>query len=238
MGIKALENALTVFRCFSAAQPEWRIVSLSRATGLSKSHVFKIIQEFVAAGFLTKDVESVVYRVGPQAMAVGAGFLTSHPLARIGGDFIRDLARETGLTVTLNITDGEAIFFVALSEGSRGGYPSWPVGAALPRYATAAGKVHAAFIGDGGARCHLAEELSAVKERGFACARGESTPGLGAIGVPVFRDYSQLAGAISLLFPLERDEMGRRKSVLRLLRQTAANISHRIGAEYYPFHAS
>jgi IclR family acetate operon transcriptional repressor len=232
MGIKALSNALAVFRCFSASRPEWRITELGRETGLEKSHVFKIVQELVGSGFLAKDFHSSGYRVGPQAMAVGAGFLTGHPLARIGGEFIRELARETGLTVTLNIAEQEAMFFVALCEGAKGGHPSWPVGASLPKHATAAGKVHAAFVG---ADYQLAQELCEVKERGFASAHGESTPGMGAIGVPIFGDYSRLVGAISLLFPLQPKESRSDRNSLRRLRQTAAQISRRVGAEQYPF---
>ena len=249
MGTKALGKALIVLRCFDAATPEWRVSELCRETGFEKSHISKILHELMAHGFLLRDPTSKCYRVGPDAMAVGAGYLTGDPIGRLGTPAIRDLASETGFTATLNITHGQSIIFAAISKRAGGAQPSRSVGALLPAHATAAGKIHAAYASSGFAAqllkneklpavtrlsirdpIVLAHQLDQVRKCGFACAKGESTEGVGSIAVPVFGDHGGIAGAISLLFRLQ-DKEPPRIEALRALRQAARDIGRRISAD-------
>jgi DNA-binding IclR family transcriptional regulator len=249
MGTKAVGKALTLLRCFDAATPEWRVSELSRETGLDKSHISKILHELTAHGFLLRDPSSKSYRVGPRAMVVGAGYLAGDPMGRIGAPVIRDLSSETGFTATLNIIHGSSIIFAAISKRAGGAQPSRSVGALLPTHATAAGKIHAAYASSDLAAqllkgeklppvtCLsirdpniLAHQLDQVRKSGLACAKGESTVGVGSIAVPVFDDDTEIVGAISLLFRLQGKESPRTEA-LRALRQAARHIGRRISED-------
>jgi DNA-binding MarR family transcriptional regulator len=54
----ALAKALLLFSQFNTQHPERSVTDLSRATGMSKSNVSKILREFRAQGFLVQDQAS------------------------------------------------------------------------------------------------------------------------------------------------------------------------------------
>lgn len=257
MAIKALDNALRVLQCFDALHPECSVTEISATTGLDKSHVSKILREFAAARFVIRDPSTRHYRVGPTALTVGAGYLTASTLAQKGMQHLQHLALETGLTVTLNAVDGEAVLYLMSVEGARAVKGSWPIGARLPYHATAAGKVYSAFsptpcvqslfnhrhlprITSASIRDprQFANEIAEVKRAGYARTSGESTPGIGALGVPVLGSGSRLVGAISVLFPLATNLSIGEDHLLRCLQRTAAQFSKQLGAERYAFHSA
>jgi DNA-binding IclR family transcriptional regulator len=257
MPIKALDSALTVLRCFDVLCPEWGVTELSIHTGLDKSHVSKILREFAHSKFLIRDPDTRRYRVGPTAMTVGAGYLAGSILVRNGTQHLRQLALRTGLTATLNVVDGDAILYLIAFEGVRAVKGNWPVGAQLPYHATAAGKIFSAFSPTPSVRKLLkrrrlpmitsasirdprqfAKEVAEIKRSGYAQTYGESTPGIGAVAVPVLGSDLRLVAAISVLFPLGLDIGSREPGLLKSLHRTAAQFSKQMGAERYSiYHA-
>lgn len=251
---KALANALDVLLCFDAQRPEWRVTDLSQETGLDKSHIVKILNEFVLARILVQDPKSRRYRVGPRALSIGAGYVRGIPLARRAGAAMRSLSGRTGYTVTLNGLDGEDVLFFMSVEGSRARPGNWPVGTHIPWHATAAGKVHAAFLptislkrlGDGSVLPAFTEttirdprllqqQLNEIRRRGYALTMGESTPGLAGLAMPIFGPTSRFMGALSLLVPLEIFAQPERQPLVGALCEAAGAISRSSGAERYPY---
>lgn len=254
MANKALANALKVLTCFDARRPEWRVTDLSRETGLNKSHVVKILDEFIEARVLAQDPVSRRYRVGPRALSIGAGYLTSFPLGRPALPVMRRLAGRTGFTITLNALDGEAVLFCQSVEGPDAVAGNWPVGGHIPWHATAAGKIHAAFLPPAVLQaaneqralpaitpttiCDPGEfrrQLTTIRCSGIAATTGESTPGLGAFAMPVFGRSERFLGALSLLFPIDTVPADRRRALITELADASARLSDRMGAEHYPF---
>ncbi len=141
----ALAKALLLFGQFSSQHPERSVTDLSRATGLSKSNVSKILREFRAQGFLIQDQASRRYRVGPQALAVGVGYFAGSDLVRCADRVMQNLAKRTDATATLNVVCDSGMLFVDAKSGNQRPAFSWPVGSFIPLHATAAGKIAAAF---------------------------------------------------------------------------------------------
>lgn len=254
MGNRALANALGVLLCFDARRPEWRVTDLARETGLDKSHVVKILNEFVEARLILQDAVTRRYRVGPRALAVGAGYATAFPLARQAGAAMRSLSGRTGYTVTLNALDGDDVLHFMSVEGAQAMPGNWPVGTHIPWHATAAGKVHAAFLpAPNFERLFERPELPSftpatirdprrfrgqieeIRRRGYAVTLGESTPGLGAMAMPVFGPTDRFLGAVSLLFPIGRVAHMERPPLVAALCETATGLSRKSGAERYPY---
>jgi DNA-binding IclR family transcriptional regulator len=254
MGIKALETALNVLELFSAARPELGVTEISAATGLDKSHVSKILREFCRNRILKQDPISRRYRVGPRALNLGAGYLTGWDIGRCGSDTIKNLVEETGCTATLNVIDGGSVLFVASQRGKTTRPLNLPVGSYLPLHATAAGKVSAAFsVKDELAKLlsraqlpvitptsirnpdMLRGQLAVIRRDGFAATRGESTPGLAGLAVPVVGYNSDYLGALSLLFSIDDADQRREHQFVQLLWGAASRLSYRLGADDYPY---
>jgi DNA-binding IclR family transcriptional regulator len=251
MSGQVLANALKVLGCFSASRPDWGVTELSEHTGLTKSHVCKILRSFLEQEFIIRDAETRRYRVGPRSLLLGAGFATGSRLVRRAEPFLRELTRDTSFTVTLNLSDHANLLFVMAVHGPASGYHSWPAGAHIPLHATAAGKVRAAFLSGEERRdifggrlpqitsstiCdpeRLHRQLEEVRRTGIASTFGESTRKVGAVAAPIFGDCGDCVGAISLLFPLEGSQPG--VDLAPMVKQTANRVSRSIGAGAYPF---
>ena len=240
MGIKALERALKVLRCFDALAPEWGVTELSLRTGFEKSHISKILREFTLAGLLVQDPATRRYRIGAAAMALGSGYMARSTFARIGRRYLHDLASVTGLTATLAAFETDGVFYLMSVEGRFGVTARWPVGSRLNLHSTASGKIFAAFVESARAADLLARptlpkatrstirspdvlrrELARVRRDGYAEEAGENTSDLGAMAVPVYGADADIVGALSLLYrysPHGRDEC---RQYLPALRETA-----------------
>ncbi len=255
MGVKALATALQVLEMFNSARPEHGVTQISIKTGLGKSHVSKILQEFCRVGLLKQDPVSRRYRVGPRSLNLGAGYLVGWDFGRCGLEALRHLVDETGCTATLNALDHGSILFAA-SRSGKGvkRTPSLPVGSYLPLHATAAGKISAAFLPHQelvrllGSRQlpaitpnsirnpnALLHEIATSHRNGFARTRGESTPGLAGIAVPVIGSNRDYQGALSLLTPVDQTDDSRERQLLDSLWTEARRLSYRLGADDYPY---
>lgn len=252
----ALAKALLVLSQFSTLHPERSVTELSELTGLSKSNVSKILKEFRALGFLLQDQTTRRYRVGPQALAVGAGYFAGSSLVRCADRFMHRLVKRTEATATLNVVCDSRVLFVAAKDGGRQPAFSWPVGSYIPLHATAAGKIAAAFAGrhDGApiianvelrsftpsTICEvgaLMEQFSEIRRVGIACTYGESTYGIAGVAAPILDDEDKVVGAISVLLPLEHArEVGHSAIVADAVREAARDVSREIGAAHYPFY--
>jgi DNA-binding IclR family transcriptional regulator len=242
--VKSLAGALRVLRLFTAANPEWSVTQISRAMQLEKSRVSKILSEFVAQGYLDKDLVSRRYRVGSRAYEFGAGYLSMSSLMRCGDWIVRDLVERTGFYATLNIFVGDSVLFASGIRGTGRACASLPVGTFIPLHATAAGKTAAAYLPKEKLDQYLQtgrlvpltqrsirdplvlrHEIDEVRAAGYAMTRGESTPGVAAIAAPVLDAKSHYVGAVSLLCPLAEVTTQRQRELVSRVVDSATRIS-------------
>lgn len=252
----ALAKALRILGCFDTKQPEWSVVALSRRTGLNKSHVVKILREFVRAKFLEQDPVSRRYRIGPSALGLGNGYLFGSQLVRRSSEPLRRLTHETGFTTTLSALDQSGVLFVMLLDGQIGARPSLPVGSHVPLHATSAGKICAALLPRPTIDRFIAEtrlkpitpaticdphefqrQLDDIRQVGFACTFGESTLGVGGIATAIMGEGDSLVGAISVLFKLHGSGTEDRSSLIRAMLDTSRKVSFDLGASHYSYYA-
>jgi DNA-binding IclR family transcriptional regulator len=256
MANQTLSHALSVLRRFDARHAEWSVTGLSKHTGLSKSHVSKILKEFRTEGFLVQDQSSRRYRVGPTAVAVSAGYYSGSDIVRHAIDPMRDLTQRTGATTTLNVISNGEVLFVASREAEQNPQLTWSVGSYIPLHATAAGKVAAAFAHQPGSSHSLSSaalssytpstirdiptlmrQLTDIRKQGLAFTIGESTYGLAGMAAPILDDAEHVVAAISVLYPATHAETSAyRKGLISAVRNTARLISNALGAMHYPYH--
>ena len=232
---QTLANALTILRLFDASHPDWGVSELCNRTGLSKSHVSKVLKGFRETGFLEQDAVSRRYRVGIQSAALGAGYYFGSRVIKIAENIAANLAHRMDATVMLNVIEDGRVFFISAKTSDRRPLFSLPIGSYIPLHATAAGKIAAAFapsrdiasaadnyklqIFTPSTIRHLPtlqQQLAEVRRRGFAYSAGESTFGVGGVAAPVINKLGKISAAITLLFPLERANRTSRLLDLRI----------------------
>ncbi len=252
--MKSLSTALRVLNQFTEDTPRLSVSELTQRSGLTKGQVSKILATFREAGLLQQDPQSRLYSVGVTAFALGSRFVNYHPLAKEGLPILRQLMEETGHSARLTLMTGDSIVYLAQVDGRFLSDSGWRVGMFLPLHATSAGKVTLAFLESSRTdqllstldmhrltadtivdKKALRAQLNEIIRKGYGTARGESTLGLAAVGVPVFGTDNKLLSVLSLSYPQHVVAESAEENLAATLHDAARMLSHRMGARVYPF---
>ncbi len=239
-GTQAITRALGLLRAFTDDTPAWSLTRLAQASGLNKTTTLRLLRALEHEGFVAREDGADRYRLGPEAIAIGARASRANPLRMAARAELETLARETGETATLEVLVGTDVLIVDEVAGSRL-MAAGEIGVLYPAHATGTGKVLLAAahgvlpdqlvaltpctITDA---AQLRRELEAADAAGFAWNREELERGFAAVGAPVRDGSGMVTAAIGLGGPITRmleEEAGHVEAVLRAARQ----VSHRLG---------
>lgn len=232
------------------------VSEISRTLGIPKSQVSRTLAEFRNNGWLIQDPASRTYSVGLRAYTVGVRYLSASDLTREALPILRLAADKSGFTTTLSIMDGFRPLYLFGVEAPVYADFGTRMGEHFPMHASAPGKALAGFCNpdlverwithNGLSRitantiCEPAEFRQALKQiraRGYSISRGERTPGLTGIAVPVFEDDQTIAAAMGLAFPSSHVAPDRFDYYVAILHDAGRKLSARLGCWNYPFGA-
>jgi IclR family transcriptional regulator, pca regulon regulatory protein len=215
---QSLERGLAILSQFSPGTPILGVKETADMLGLPEATTYRYMDTLVALGFLERSPDRR-YRVTLEVTRLGLETMNSIPLKEHAAPLLQELRRETNFTVSMAVLDGPSLVYVervrAVSGDAR--LPAITLGADLPAYDTALGKLLLAHLPTAVRRQRLGEltfaktgpksitsrkrlerELSEIREEGIALADEELGPGVAAVAAPV-RDISgEVRTAISL----------------------------------------
>lgn len=252
--MKSVRTALRLLMEFAGEQPQFGVAELAQRTGLSKSHISKLLAAFVEAGLLTQDPRTRAFAVGLPAFLLGARFVNYDRLSSEAMPLMRELTDGTGHSTRLSVLhDDEAIYLFGV-EGPLFVDTGWRAGTRLPMHATTAGRILLAFMEPTHRdaiiaglqlrrltpatmtdRAALVRTTTAIRNVGYGVQRGETTPGLGTLGVPIFGPQQRVLGVLSLAFPVHVFPHEEELEFVPRLHQAARTLSLRMGSPVYPF---
>ena len=144
------------------------------------------------------------YCLGPRIEELGEIEQKTNPLALIVKPIIEKLSSELNESVMASRFSVGGPICMAVSTSSRPFNVDIKVGTFLPLHSTAQGKIWLSYLTKKERSAHLSayqmisftkqtlknndtleEELTQIREQGFALNKGENEPGLGAVSVPV-----------------------------------------------------
>ena len=242
-GTQSVRRAIALLKVFSDERPEWGVSDLARAARLNKTTAYRLLTALEAEGMVARSPMSDAWRLGGEAIAMGALALRSTDLLTAARPEMEALVRQTGETASLEVLAGEEVVILDGVEGPSLVGASSEVGTRWPAHATSTGKV---LLAEGGPRdrrrrlaqltprtitdpARLERELARIRERGWATAVGELELGYVAVGAPV-RDHAGIAvAAISVGGPAARLTQDRIPELARLVSRTAQRVSRRLG---------
>ncbi|MBI3763359.1 MAG: IclR family transcriptional regulator [Chloroflexi bacterium] len=246
-GTQAVYRAVALLKTFSDARPELTLSELTRAVGLNKTTTHRLLAALEREGLVAHDTRNGAYRLGPEAIALGARALRATPLRDAAQPELEWLARGTGENADLEILDGGEVFVVEEIPGRFVIGTTLAVGTRWPAHATSTGKAILAFLPEDereaalprrlsrptgkaiGDRETLRAELARVRERGYATGIEELEEDFVAVGAAVFDHEGRVVGAISIGGPSHRLPAKRIQEVAPLVKQAAERISHKLG---------
>jgi IclR family KDG regulon transcriptional repressor len=193
---------------------------------LPKSTVHRLLKDLVDIGYLNYDLQTKRYAGSFRLAELGSEVISKFQLRKHVRPFLTELHRETEHTSNLAILDGTTGVFIDKIEARDFGIKLFSeVGKTFPLYCTGLGKVLLAHspekllyrllerpldaitdktITD---PTLLKEELSRIREQGYALDNEEITRGILCVAAPVFGYNREIMAAISIAFPayIEKD---------------------------------
>lgn len=227
-GVAAVDRALSIIAALEAWSMPRNLSEISRATGLYKSTILRLLQSLQDAGYVIR-VDESKYALGPTVMQLGLAYERANPLRHLFLPVMQRLV-DSGLespSFHIRQTDEERLCLFRL-DSNHSTLDRVQAGNRLPMRRGAAGKVLLAFGEDHGE----GEEMDAIRRDRFAISLGERDKFCAGVAAPVFTRRDRLMGALSLSGPKERftpDDVERMKAPLLA---AARELTAELGGSY------
>jgi IclR family pca regulon transcriptional regulator len=144
--VQSLSRGLTVLEAFNAERPSMTLADMSRATGLTRATVRRLLLTLVALGFVCTDGRT--FELTPRVLDLGFAYVSSLQLPDIAQPFMESLSDRVHESVSASVLDGSQIVYVARVNTQRIMGISLAIGSRLPAAWTSMGRVLLAGLGD------------------------------------------------------------------------------------------
>jgi DNA-binding IclR family transcriptional regulator len=240
--VQSIERAAAVLRLLAAAPDGLGVADLANALGLAKPTVHGILRTLHQVGFVEQDHSGAHYHLSDAFGRLGDTYLDPNELRSRAINWADSLASRSGEVVRVGRLVETKVVVVHHVFRPDDSDQDLDVGTTLPAHATALGKAVLAFDTSGAARpgkleayttrtitdpARLAEELAAVRARGWAGEFEEHTVELASIAAPIRGLGGLVVGAVAMAGRVERicdSRLRHRTDLVTMVRATAAAI--------------
>lgn len=240
-GAQAALRAVRLLKLFSNERPELSLAELSRSSGLNKTTTHRLLKALLCEALVQKNTTTGAYSLGTGLMALGVQALASNDLRRRVRPVLKELARETGETATLEVPFEDSMLIMDEVAGPHVVAASGQVGTRWPLHATSTGKIVLAYDDERLAalsdplpslgprtvvrKSVLGLELDDIRRRGYAQTVDELEEGFSAVATPLIGALGEVQGALSIGGPTQRIDRARRTQFGSALRRAVGRIS-------------
>ncbi len=250
--LQSVDHALAVLESFDAGNPELGVTALSGRLKLAKSTVYRLLTTLCARGYVYQNPATGKYRLGLKAFEVGSLAVSQLTVREVAVPFLEKLRDATKETVHLGVRDGDSVIYIDKIETLHSIRMYSRIGRRAPLHCTALGKVLLAFAPPAeaarlvprGLKRYtpnsiidpevLGKELDLVRERGYALDDEEFEEGLKCVAAPLWDYTGAVVASAGIAGPHIRITSDRLPDLIAVVRETAAEISARLGHRLAP----
>jgi DNA-binding IclR family transcriptional regulator len=245
--VKSADRAIDILEYVADAPEPPSFSGMLAQLGIPRSSLFHLLNNLLARGYLAQDAVTERYRLGDHVRRLAKK--TSAPsLATIAMPFLRKVTGELNETSGFYIKVGNQIEAIASSTSGQALTYVMKVGERAPLYAVSGGKLSLIRLSPAELERYLSEvvfeaitphtirskrqlreDLTAVRQSGFAYSREEFTPGITAIGTAV-EQGGHFFGSVNLAVPTARFTRERDMMFRRELQAIATSLGNEIAA--------
>ncbi|QPC87657.1 helix-turn-helix domain-containing protein [Mesorhizobium sp. NBSH29] len=244
--VQALDRALRVLSVVAEGDG-LSLSELAAAAELAPSTAYRMLTTLEAHKMVEFEPGPQLWSIGVGTYRMGSAFLRRRKLADRARSIMQALMEETGETANLGVAEEDGVVFISQVEtheairaffrpGTAGSFHASGIGKAIlahlaePRRAALLARNLPAYtlntLTEAGA---LAENLSAIRQRGYAVDDEERNAGMRCIASAIFNEFGEPIAGISISGPTVRVTP---EQVLRfgpLVRTAAATVTALIG---------
>lgn len=245
--VQSIDRAVAILDCFSEEKKELRLSEISERLGLNKSTVHGIISTLKYHGFISQDEETQKYKLGIRFVEFGDLVINSMNIRNAAVPVIDAVCERIEETVHIAMLDGLDVVWIEKRECTKSIKTSTKIGARLPAYTTADGKIIICYQNKDKIKNYLPKRISQytnntitnkgefikkleeMKKNGYAIDNEEYVEGLKCVAAPIFDHNGKVRFSLSTTGPAFRMDEERIKELIVIIKEAANEISHRIG---------
>ena len=249
--IQSVSHALDLLEEFRGDTDELGVTELSKRLKLHKNNVFRLLATLESRGYVEQNKATENYRLGLKSLELGQTFINQMGLLRQARPVMESLVDQVNETTYVGIVRENYAVYLDVVEAKQTVRVVSRVGARLPVYCTALGKVQLAYETEEeveqivGVRelkrftettitdlARLVSHLKHVAEQGYAIDNREFEADVKCIAAPI-RDYTRrVVGGLTVSGPASRLTDDRiQRELVPLVKRAGAEISTRLGYE-------
>ncbi|WP_206327603.1 IclR family transcriptional regulator [Streptomyces sp. S3(2020)] len=242
-GIQSVDRALTILEVLARTGAAG-VTEIADELDVNKSTAWRMLATLRQHRLVEQSGDRGKYRLGTGLLRLARATGVGLALLQEARPPCRRLAAETGAPVNVAVLSGSSVFYLDQVPGPTAPHSRNPVGRHLPLHATSDGKVLLSGLEHGRltevlgdlSRCApltlaeaetLREELSRIRELGFAVTEDEWEDGLTSLAAPVRNARGDVIASMSVFHPTDEHL----ESVVPLLLDTTAEVSRRLGQD-------
>lgn len=248
--VPAVAHAIAILQFLGSQPAPVRASSILQNLQLPRSTVYQLLATLQESGFVVHYPEDRTYGLGFGAYELSAGYTRQAPLQRLARVPIAELRDRTRSGTHLGVLHGREVLYVLEERAPNRRSLVTDVGVRLPAHITASGRALLAALPypqvralypDAASFSHrypagrptslweLRAMLVDVRRDGYACERGEVTPGLCSVATAVVDHTGYPLASITVTYPEEHDSEQVTASMVKEVTRTAAELSRRVG---------
>lgn len=248
-GAQTVERALQVLDVLATSRGGLRLSDLSQEMGLNISTTSRVLGALDRFGYVQRDSDTGRYRLGYRLLQLSQLVLEQSSLPELASPILTQLMEDTGETATLCIRHNDQAIVIARVECANPLRSVAQIGHAGPLYCTGHGKAMLAYMPEeetarilsvGMPRStpltittpgQMAEELSRVRDQGYAVDNGERDFELVSVAAPVWDAGGRVVATCGVSGSGQRLRPDLVPSVAATVVAAAETLSSRLGGQ-------
>jgi IclR family transcriptional regulator, acetate operon repressor len=247
-GVQSLTRGLTLLEQLAESEGGISLTEISTRVGLAPSTAHRLLNTLADMGFVVQAPDSGLWYVGLKTYRVGCAFVSNRDFVGESHAFIRRLMEASGETANLSILDGTHVCFIAQVQCHEVMRMLVRLGSRLPAHASGSGKAILSALPEDELAIVLREsklikmtgktitdpdqlrlQFAAIRARGYSYDDEENAMGLRCVAAPIYDEFAEPLGAISLAGPIARLTDERILKLGPLVAHTAREITEKLG---------
>jgi len=237
-------RAFCLLELIANADEPISLETLTRASGLPKPSVYRILQLLIRGELVEREVAAKRYLVGRRAAALSLSVQLHSPLRRERHAIMSGLVDEIGETCNFTMLDGNEVVYVDRVETPAVVRLHMGIGSRVPLHCTASGKLFLAHLPPKDAHRlirasplrrytertitssdALERELARIRASGIGTDSGEFLEGSVCLAVPVVDPRGRVCAAVAVHGPAPRMTLRKGYTFLNAMQRAASAIA-------------
>jgi DNA-binding IclR family transcriptional regulator len=245
--IATLQRGLRLLQLFVTPERGLTAAQVAKVSALPVSTVHRFLLNLESAGYLNCNGAGV-YHLGISCFSLGQAAMSQLDIRRLSLPYLQELNQHTRETIHLTIRHELSAVYVEKLDSPEPLRIHSRIGATVPLYCTAVGKVMLAYLPAAeqrkllsqfeikrltphtvGSLQELQTQLRKVRKKGHACDLEEHELHIRCIAAPIWDHAAGVNASLSITAPLVRMPMARLRELAPLIQEAGLKISRQLG---------